>query len=43
MVQAPEVPTRAEQGYAGYAAAIWTGLMAPKHTLREIIAKPELP
>jgi tripartite-type tricarboxylate transporter receptor subunit TctC len=41
MVQAPEIPTVAEQGYAGYAAAIWAGLMAPKNTPREVIAKLE--
>ena len=41
MLQAPEIPTVAEQGYAGYAAAIWAGLMAPKNTPREVIAKLE--
>ncbi|MEQ1772871.1 MAG: tripartite tricarboxylate transporter substrate binding protein [Burkholderiales bacterium] len=41
MVQAPDIPTVAEQGYAGYAAAIWAGLMAPKNTPREVIAKLE--
>ena len=41
MVQAPDIPTVAEQGYAGYAAAIWSGLMAPKNTPREVIAKLE--
>ena len=41
MVQAPDIPTVAEQGYAGYAAAIWAGLMAPKNTPREVIAKIE--
>jgi tripartite-type tricarboxylate transporter receptor subunit TctC len=41
MVQAPQIPTVAEQGYAGYAAAIWAGLMAPKNTPREIVAKLE--
>jgi tripartite-type tricarboxylate transporter receptor subunit TctC len=39
MVQAPDIPTVAEQGYAGYAAAIWAGLMAPKNTPRDVIAK----
>jgi tripartite-type tricarboxylate transporter receptor subunit TctC len=41
MVQAPDIPTIAEQGYAGYAAAIWAGVMAPKNTPREAVAKLE--
>jgi tripartite-type tricarboxylate transporter receptor subunit TctC len=41
MVQAPDIATVAEQGYAGYAAAIWAGLMAPKNTPREVITKLE--
>ena len=41
MLQAPEIPTVAEQGYPGYAAAIWAGLMAPKNTPREVIVKLE--
>ncbi|HTD91117.1 MAG TPA: tripartite tricarboxylate transporter substrate binding protein [Burkholderiales bacterium] len=41
MLQAPDIATIAEQGYPGYATAIWAGLMAPKNTPREVIAKLE--
>jgi tripartite-type tricarboxylate transporter receptor subunit TctC len=35
--QAPEVPTVAESGFPGYAAASWTGLLAPVGTPKRII------
>ena len=35
--EAPEVPTIAEQGYPGFHAVSWTGLMAPAGTPKEII------
>ena len=41
MVQARDIPTVAEQGYAGYAAAIWAGLMAPKNTPGAVVTKLE--
>ena len=41
MVQAPEIPTIAEQGYPGYATAIWAGLMVPRKTPREVITRLE--
>lgn len=41
MVQVPEVPTIAEQGYPGYAAAIWLGLLVPRGTSPEIVARLE--
>ena len=41
MVQAPEIPTIAEQGFPGYASAIWSGVMAPKGTPREVISRLE--
>ena len=36
---APEVPTIAEQGVAGYEAVQWYGLVAPAGTPRDVIAK----
>ncbi len=36
---APDVPTIAEQGIAGYEAVQWYGLMAPAGTSKDIIAK----
>lgn len=36
---APDIPTIAEQGVAGYEAVQWYGLMAPAGTPRDIIAK----
>jgi tripartite-type tricarboxylate transporter receptor subunit TctC len=41
MSQLPEIPTIAEQGYPGYDTAIWLGLVAPKGTPRDIVAKLE--
>ena len=35
----PELPTIAEQGFAGYEAGVWIGLLAPLGTPRPIIAK----
>ena len=35
----PDVPTIAEAGLPGYVATIWLGLMAPKGTPPEIVAK----
>jgi tripartite-type tricarboxylate transporter receptor subunit TctC len=35
--QAPDVPTVAESGFPGYAAASWTGLLAPVGTPKSII------
>ena len=35
--EAPEVPTLAEQGYPGFHAVSWTGMMAPAGTPKEII------
>jgi tripartite-type tricarboxylate transporter receptor subunit TctC len=35
--QAPEVPTVAESGFPGYAAASWTGLLAPVGTPKNIV------
>jgi tripartite-type tricarboxylate transporter receptor subunit TctC len=37
--QAPDVPTVAESGFPGYAAASWTGLLAPVGTPKAIIDK----
>jgi tripartite-type tricarboxylate transporter receptor subunit TctC len=34
----PNVPTFEEQGYAGYRANAWTGIVAPAGTPREIVA-----
>jgi tripartite-type tricarboxylate transporter receptor subunit TctC len=36
---APDIPTIAEQGVAGYEAVQWYGLMAPAGTSREVISK----
>ena len=36
---APQIPTIAEQGVAGYEAVQWYGLMAPAGTPREVVAK----
>jgi tripartite-type tricarboxylate transporter receptor subunit TctC len=35
----PEVPTIAEAGVPGYEATIWLGLMAPKNTPSQIVAR----
>jgi tripartite-type tricarboxylate transporter receptor subunit TctC len=35
----PDVPTVAESGLPGYAAAVWYGVVAPANTPREIIAR----
>lgn len=37
--QMPDVPTVAEQGYAGFATGTWNGLAAPAGTPREVISK----
>jgi tripartite-type tricarboxylate transporter receptor subunit TctC len=37
--QMPEVPTLAESGFAGYAAYVWMGLLAPKGTPQAIVDK----
>jgi tripartite-type tricarboxylate transporter receptor subunit TctC len=37
--QMPDVPTLAESGFAGYAAYVWMGLLAPKGTPKAIIDK----
>lgn len=36
---APDIPTIAEQGVAGYDAVQWYGLMAPAATPRDVVAK----
>lgn len=36
---APDVPTIAEQGVAGYEAVQWFGLMAPAGTPRDVVMK----
>jgi len=41
MVQVPDIPTIAEQGYPGYAAAIWLGLMVPRGTSPEVVSRLE--
>ncbi len=41
MVQAPDIPTIMEQGFPGYATAIWSGILAPRGTPREAISKLE--
>ena len=41
MVQVPDIPTLAEQGYPGFAAAIWLGLVVPKGTPAEVIGQLE--
>ncbi|MCC6532748.1 MAG: tripartite tricarboxylate transporter substrate binding protein [Burkholderiales bacterium] len=41
MLQVPEVPTLAEQGYPGFAAAIWLGLVVPKGTPGDIVTRLE--
>jgi len=35
----PNVPTMSEAGVAGYEAVIWLGIMAPKGTPPEIVAR----
>jgi tripartite-type tricarboxylate transporter receptor subunit TctC len=35
----PAVPTMIESGYPGFSTISWTGLLAPAHTPREIVAK----
>jgi tripartite-type tricarboxylate transporter receptor subunit TctC len=35
----PDVPTIAEQGYPGFEAVAWIGLLAPAKTPPEIVAK----
>ena len=37
--QLPDVPTLAESGFAGYAAYVWMGLLAPKGTPKAVIDK----
>jgi len=37
--QAPEIPTIAEQGYAGFDIAPWYGIVAPKGTPAEVVAR----
>ena len=37
--QLPQVPTVAEQGYAGFRTVTWNGYVAPAATPREIVAK----
>ena len=37
--QLPEVPTIAEAGVPGYEAVVWTGLIAPAGTPRDIVAR----
>jgi tripartite-type tricarboxylate transporter receptor subunit TctC len=37
--QLPDVPTLAESGFAGYAAYVWMGLLAPKGTPKAVIEK----
>jgi tripartite-type tricarboxylate transporter receptor subunit TctC len=37
--QMPDVPTLAESGFAGYAAYVWMGLLAPKGTPKTVIDK----
>ena len=39
MSLAPDVPTIAEQGYPGYEAVQWFGMLAPANTLRDTVAK----
>ncbi len=39
VAQAPDVPTVAESGFAGYRAVTWNGLMAPAGTPKEIVDK----
>ena len=39
MTVAPEIPTIAEQGVAGYEAVQWFGLLAPAGTPREIVTR----
>ena len=35
----PELPTIAEQGFAGYEAGVWVGLLAPAGTPKPVVAK----
>jgi tripartite-type tricarboxylate transporter receptor subunit TctC len=37
--QMPDVPTLAESGFAGYAAYVWMGLLAPKGTPKAVVDK----
>ncbi len=37
--QLPDVPTFAEQGYAGMEAGLWYGMLAPKGTPRNVVVK----
>ncbi len=37
--QAPEIPTIAEQGYAGFDIAPWYGIVAPKGTPADVVGK----
>lgn len=41
MLQAPDVPTIAEQGYPGFDTAIWLGVLAPRGTPEDIASKLE--
>ena len=36
---APETPTIAQQGYPGFEAAVWWGVLAPAGTPKEIVNK----
>jgi tripartite-type tricarboxylate transporter receptor subunit TctC len=36
-LEAPDVPTLAEQGFPGFHMVSWTGLMAPANTRKEIV------
>lgn len=36
---APDVPTIAEQGYPGFQAVVWWGMLAPAGTPKEIVSK----
>jgi tripartite-type tricarboxylate transporter receptor subunit TctC len=38
----PDVPTLAEQGFAGFDASTWLGVFAPSATAREVIARLNL-
>ncbi len=35
----PELPSIAEQGFAGYEAGVWVGLLAPAGTPKPVVAK----
>jgi tripartite-type tricarboxylate transporter receptor subunit TctC len=38
-LEAPDVPTLAEQGFPGFHMVSWTGLMAPANTPKDVVER----